>query len=53
MAMSKDPAMLADAQKQRLDVDALHGKEVQKLVEQTFTIPPPIIEKLKAIVLKN
>ncbi|MFM1816475.1 MAG: hypothetical protein RLZ98_3170 [Pseudomonadota bacterium] len=53
MDMSKDPVMLADAKKQRLDVEPLHGQNVQKLVEQTFAIPPAIVAKLKAIVLQN
>jgi tripartite-type tricarboxylate transporter receptor subunit TctC len=43
----KDPDLLADAKKQRLEINALSGEEVQQLVAKIYAMPPDIIAKAK------
>lgn len=47
----KDPEFMAAAEKAGLEVDPLSGEEVEKLVHDLFKTPPPIVEKLKRILL--
>lgn len=51
MAMAKDPAMLEEAAKLKMDVDPMDGENVQKLVDKTFTIPAPVVAKLAGILV--
>ena len=46
-AVLKDPDLLADAKKQRLEINALSGEEVQLLVAKIYAMPPDIIAKAK------
>ena len=50
-ATMKDSEFVAAAEKVRLEVDPLTGEEVEKLVNDLFKTPPPIVEKLKGILL--
>ncbi|HEU0071369.1 MAG TPA: hypothetical protein VFS04_08745 [Alphaproteobacteria bacterium] len=43
----KDPALLDDAKKSRIDIDAVSGEEVQKLVEKMFATPQAIVERAR------
>jgi len=45
----RDPALLEDAKKARLELNPLPGEALQKLIADTFDIPPAIIDKVKAI----
>jgi tripartite-type tricarboxylate transporter receptor subunit TctC len=45
----KDPAFLADMDKQQLPVHPLTGEQVQKTVDDLIAAPPPIIEQAKPI----
>jgi len=47
MAAFADKELLAEAQKIKLDVDALSGEEVQALVTRAFSLPPRITERAK------
>lgn len=47
----KDPEFMAAAEKAGLEVDPLSGEEVEKLVNDLFKTPAPIVEKLKRILL--
>ena len=47
MAAFADKELLAEAQKIKLDIDALSGEEVQALVTKAFALPPRIIERAK------
>lgn len=50
----KDKDLLADAKKQRLDIDPLSGEEVQKLVTKVYSIPANVVAKAKeALVYKG
>ena len=48
-AMMKDPALLADAAKQSLDVDPVSGAEMQTLIERLYRSPPEVVELAKKI----
>lgn len=47
-----DPALLADAQKRRLDMDPSTGEELDTLAKDVMTAPPAIVEKVKALIGK-
>jgi hypothetical protein len=47
MAALKDPDLLADAKKQRLEINPLSGDEVQQLVTKVYSMPPDIVAKTK------
>lgn len=49
MATMKDPAFLADAQQRGLDIEPMDGAEIQALVEQLYTTPPAVVERVRAI----
>jgi len=42
-----DPALLADAQKAQLDVDAMSGDELQALVTKLYALPANIVARAK------
>jgi hypothetical protein len=48
-ATMKDPAFIADLQKQRVELGPMSGEELQKLVVEVATIAPAIIDKVKAV----
>ena len=47
--MCKDPAFLAEAAKERLDVACESGAELQAILDRTNSSPPAIIAKLKSL----
>jgi len=48
-----DKALLAEAEKMKLDIDAMPGEDLQALVTKLFALPPSISAKVKdAIVYK-
>jgi tripartite-type tricarboxylate transporter receptor subunit TctC len=47
MAAIADPALLADAKKTRLDLEAIGGSELQSLIAKLYALPPNIVEKAK------
>src|ERR1043166_880245 len=44
-----DPALLAEAEKRRLDIDPATGDELQTLAKEVMTAPPDVVEKVKKI----
>ena len=53
MAALRDKDLLADAKKQRLDIDPLSGEDVQALVAKVYGMPANIVAKAKeALVYK-
>ena len=48
-ATMKDPAFVAELKKQRVELGPMSGEELQKLVIEVGTVPPAIIDKVKAI----
>lgn len=48
-ASLKDPALLADAAKQKLEIRSKTGEQLEALVKDAAKIPKPVLEKTKAI----
>jgi len=46
-ATMKDSALLADAQKSRVDIDAVSGEAVQALVAKLFATPKHIVQRAR------
>ena len=49
-AMVKDPVFLAEAEKERFDINPLPGDELQKIVEDIVATPKPVAERLLQII---
>ena len=47
-AMTKDRDYLADADKLQLEIDAMSGERLQKLIETVMATPPSVIERAKS-----
>lgn len=47
-ATMKDPEFLAEAERTKLTVGPLPGEELQKLVAEVTSLPPELVEKVKA-----
>lgn len=45
LAALRDPALLGEAAKSKLDVEPLSGDEVQKLVAKVYATPPSIVKR--------
>jgi tripartite-type tricarboxylate transporter receptor subunit TctC len=46
-ASMKDPELIAEAQKQRLEMSPLTGAQVQALVERLYASPDPIVRRAR------
>ena len=44
----KDPALLAEAKKMKLDIDYLSGGDAKKMLEQFADYSPAVLQKAKA-----
>src|SRR5436190_523328 len=49
----KDPAFLAEAEKFKLDIDPLGGKQVSDLVVQVLATPKDVVDRVREIFEKN
>jgi tripartite-type tricarboxylate transporter receptor subunit TctC len=49
MAMTKDPAFVAEAEKMNLELSPIDGDAVRKVIVQMQATPPEVIEQFKAI----
>jgi hypothetical protein len=47
--MTKDRDYLADADKLQLEIDAMSGERLQKLIEAVMATPTAVIERAKAV----
>jgi tripartite-type tricarboxylate transporter receptor subunit TctC len=47
LAALKDPALLEDAKKSRIDIDPVSGEEVQALVVKLFDMPEAIVQRAR------
>ena len=45
----KDPELLAEGKKSRMDVDPSTGEELQTLLNEILNQPPEVMEKVKKI----
>jgi hypothetical protein len=46
----KDPVMLEEAKKQKVEIDPVSGEQINALLDKAFATPPDVIAKLRAIV---
>ena len=44
-----DPEFVADAKKINIDINPLSGEDVKKIVDDLFKLPPPLVNKLSAM----
>jgi tripartite-type tricarboxylate transporter receptor subunit TctC len=47
----KDPELLADAHKAKLDIDPVSGEEIEKVVAGLFHLDATLVGKLREIIL--
>lgn len=47
-----DPALVAEAQRRRLDIDPAKGEELDVLAKEVMTTPPDIVERVKKLLGK-
>jgi hypothetical protein len=45
-----DPALLAEAERRRLDIDPATGEELDALAKEVMTAPPDIVERVKKLI---
>lgn len=45
-----DPALIAEAEKRRLDLDPEYGEDLDKLAKEVMTTPPDIVERVKKLI---
>jgi tripartite-type tricarboxylate transporter receptor subunit TctC len=45
----KDPELLAEAKKSRMDVDYSSGEELETLVKEVLDQPPDVVEQVRKI----
>jgi tripartite-type tricarboxylate transporter receptor subunit TctC len=45
-----DPALLAEAEKRRLDIDPASGEELQSLAKEVMTAPPDVVERVRKLI---
>ena len=48
-ATMKDPAFLADAEKQRLEIKSVSGERISELVDNIYKAPPDIVQRVREI----
>jgi hypothetical protein len=49
MAMVKDPAFIAEAEKMSLELSPIDAEAVRKVIVQMQSTPPEVIEQFKTI----
>jgi hypothetical protein len=52
-AALKDPALIAEADKSKIEIDPLSGEEVTELVRQVSATPPEVIARVRAALEKK
>ena len=48
----RDPALLADAEKAKLEIDPITGEEIERTVDRLFKLEPALIAKLRALLFE-
>ena len=48
-ATMKDPALLADAEKERLEIRPVSGKDVQAMVAKLYATPESLVQKARDV----
>ena len=50
--MMKDPEFRADADKLKLDIDPVSGLSMQKIIDDLYKTPAPVLESIKKILVE-
>jgi len=45
-----DPALLAEAEKRRLEIDPVSGEDLESLAKEVIAAPPDVVERVKKII---
>jgi hypothetical protein len=45
----KDPALLDEAKKGKMEVEAVSGEELEKLADKMMSMPPAVITRVKKV----
>ena len=45
----RDPEFVADARRSKLEIDAMNGEELTRVVQDLFRLDPALVAKLKGI----
>lgn len=53
LAASTDPALVAEADKMRLEISAMTGEEVQALIAELYKTPKPVVERVRSIMVSK
>jgi len=53
MDTMKDPEFLAEAKKSNLEIEPTNGEDVGKAIDSLFQLEPPLVAKMKQILLGN
>src|SRR5438445_1185196 len=48
----RDPAVLADAEKAKLEIDPITGEEIERTVDRLFKLEPALIARLRALLFE-
>jgi tripartite-type tricarboxylate transporter receptor subunit TctC len=48
-----DPALIADAQKRRWELDPLKGEELEQIAKEIMVQPPDVVERMKKLLLEK
>jgi tripartite-type tricarboxylate transporter receptor subunit TctC len=51
-AAMKDPAFLAAANKQRVDIEPLGGERLNKIIEDIYASPKELLDRLSSVTAK-
>jgi tripartite-type tricarboxylate transporter receptor subunit TctC len=46
---AKDPELIAEAKKLRIDVAAMRGEQLQAMAKEVMTQPPEVVEQIKKL----
>jgi tripartite-type tricarboxylate transporter receptor subunit TctC len=49
-ATMRDSEFLAEAKKQKMDIDPVSGAEINALLQRVYTAPPAVIERIRELV---
>lgn len=53
MATAKDPDFLSDAERTRIDIDAMAGEDVAALIEKISAVSPAVVERAKKALVRQ
>jgi tripartite-type tricarboxylate transporter receptor subunit TctC len=48
-----DPALVADAQKRRWDLDPVGGEDLEQMAKEIMAQPPEVVERMRKLLLEN